>query len=447
VPVVTVPLIQGFGAGDVFAFRDGRAVDAGEFLRHVVQLAAALPDRGHVLNLCADRYRFAVGLGAALVRRQVSLLPPNQTPHLIAQLVSRYPDVYCLSDGTPLPVPLETVNFSEAKATGPEEPLIPIIPDRQVAAAVFTSGTTGEPVPHVKTWGGLARGAQMEIDRMKGWLRPGMALLGTVPPQHMYGLESTVLMPMQGGLPLHAGRPFYPADVCAELKALPRPRVLVTTPVHLRVLLAEGDGLPAADLLLSATAPLPPQLATAAERRFAAPLHEIYGCTEAGQIATRRTVATDEWTALPRVVLRAGADGMRVRGPHMEGEAVLGDVIELRGEGRFLLHGRTADMINVAGKRTSLAHLNFHLNSIDGVRDGAFCLPEREGEGVPRLMAFVVAPGLTSESVLQALRARIDAAFLPRPLCFVEALPRNATGKLPRHAIDELLSGLERKVG
>jgi acyl-coenzyme A synthetase/AMP-(fatty) acid ligase len=217
--------------------------------------------------------------------------------------------------------------------------------------------------------------------------------------------------------------------------------------VHLRVLLSESDELPAADLLLCATAPLPPQLAAAAERRFAAPLHEIYGCTEAGQIATRRTVATDEWMALPRVTLRAGADGMRVRGPHMEGEALLGDVIELRGQGRFLLHGRTADMINVAGKRTSLAHLNYHLNSIDGVRDGAFVMPEQEGEGVPRLMAFVVAPGLTSENVLHALRERVDPAFLPRPLCFVEALPRNATGKLPRHALDELLTGLERKAG
>jgi acyl-coenzyme A synthetase/AMP-(fatty) acid ligase len=445
--MITVPLIRGFAPGGVFAFRDGRAIGADEFLRDVAQLAATLPDRGHVLNLCADRYRFAVGLAAALVRRQVSLLPPNLTPHLIAQLAGRYSDVYCLSDGAPLSIALETVLFPEAAADKPKMPLIPVVPDGQVAVAVFTSGSTGQPVPHVKTWGGLVRGAQMEIERMNGQLRPGMALLGTVPPQHMYGLESTVLMPMQGGIALHAGRPFYPADVRAEFEALPRPRALVTTPVHLRVLLAEGDELPAADLLLCATAPLPPQLAAAAERRFAAPLHEIYGCTEAGQIATRRTVETDEWMALPRVALRAGADGTRVRGPHMEGEALLGDVIELRGRGRFLLHGRTADMINVAGKRTSLAHLNYHLNSIDGVRDGAFVMPEQEGDGVARLMAFVVAPGLTGENVLHALRERIDTAFLPRPLCFVEALPRNATGKLPRHAVDELLSGLERKVG
>jgi len=52
-----------------------------------------------------------------------------------------------------------------------------------------------------------------------------------------------------------------------------------------------------------------------------------------------------------------------------------------------------------------------------------------------RLMAFVVAPGITRDALLAALRARIDAVFLPRPLLFLDALPRNATGKLPREAL------------
>jgi len=66
---------------------------------------------------------------------------------------------------------------------------------------------------------------------------------------------------MQGGPGDHAGRPFFPSDICAELEALPRPGGLVTTPVHLRVLLAEASELPAVDFLLCATAPLSPQLA------------------------------------------------------------------------------------------------------------------------------------------------------------------------------------------
>src|SRR6185295_8820465 len=93
-----VPLLQGYAPGSVFAYREGRTVRVDEFLRDVRQLAEALPERRHVLNRCADRYRFAVGFAASLLRRQVSLLPPNETPDLISRLAARYPDLYCLSD-------------------------------------------------------------------------------------------------------------------------------------------------------------------------------------------------------------------------------------------------------------------------------------------------------------------------------------------------------------
>jgi len=252
------------------------------------------------------------------------------------------------------------------------------------------------------------------------------------------------LMVMQGGLAMHAGRPFFPSDICAELDALPRPRGLVTTPVHLRVLLAEASELPSVDFLLCATAPLSPQLAIEAETRFAAPLHEIYGCTEAGQIGSRRPAQTHEWRPLPGVSFFQDEKGTWVKGGHVESEVLLADVIELRNRNIFLLHGRTADLVNIAGKRTSLAHLNFHLNSIEGVRDGAFVMPEENDGTVTRLTAFVVAPGLAGETIMAALRRRIDAAFLPRPLCFVEALPRNETGKLPRMALDDLVARLAK---
>ena len=445
--MITIPLVRGFGPAAVLAYRNGRAIGIEQFLRDTARLASLLPDRRHVLNLCADRYRFAVGFAAALLRGQVSLLPPNDTPDLIERLVSQYPDVYALNDRELGVASLETLDVPVEVEAGPGAPVVPVVPEAQVAAILFTSGSTGQPVPYRKTWGSLVRSARSEIESLDMRARPGMAVLGTVPPQHSYGLESTVLMVMQGGLALQTRRPLFPADVRAALAALPRPRSLVTTPVHLRVLLAEPEELPAADLLLCATAPLSPQLAAEAEARFGAPLYEIYGCTESGQIATRRTVDTSEWRTMSNIALRSDGKGTWVRGGHVESEVLLADVIELRGKGRFELHGRTADLVNIAGKRTSLAHLNYHLNSIDGVRDGAFVPPAEQGEAVTRLTAYVVAPGVKSETLMKALRQRVDAAFLPRPLHFVEALPRNATGKLPHEALVELAAGLARKTG
>ncbi|TMH92659.1 MAG: acyl-CoA synthetase [Betaproteobacteria bacterium] len=437
-----IPLIRNFDAGAAFAFRNGRRICVEEFLGEVRRLADLLPDRHYVVNLCSDRYQFTVGLCAALLRRQVNLLPPNATPDLLKRLSLEYPGLYCLSDGAVHP--LEMFLYRQPPGRSAETASVPHIPAEQVATIGFTSGSTGQPIPHPKSWGALAKSGLAEFERLGVAAHRNMSVLGTVPQQHMYGLEFTVLMVMQGGLAMHAGRPFFPSDICAELDALPRPRGLVTTPVHLRVLLAEASELPSVDFLLCATAPLSPQLAIEAETRFAAPLHEIYGCTEAGQIGSRRPAQTHEWRPLPGVSFFQDEKGTWVKGGHVENEVLLADVIELRNRNIFLLHGRTADLVNIAGKRTSLAHLNFHLNSIEGVRDGAFVMPEENDGTVTRLTAFVVAPGLAGETIMAALRRRIDAAFLPRPLCFVEALPRNETGKLPRMALDDLVARLAK---
>ena len=442
-----LPLVRGFSPGAAFAYRDRHAVTVEAFLGDAAQLAGMLPERQHILNLCTDRYRFAVGFAAALLRRQTCLLPPNETPDVIARLVSQYPDAYCLHDLAQAPAALPAVPFPDRLAGDSAATLVPEVPAAHVAAIVFTSGSTGQPVPHRKTWGSLAGVALAEIEILQLRTRPGMALIGTVPPQHVFGLEATVLMVMQGGFALHAGRPFYPADIRSGLAALPRPRGLVIAPAHLRVLLSEPEPLPAADFLLCATSPLSRELAAQAEARFGSHLHEIYGCTESGGIASRRTVASREWRAMAGLTLRTDDAGTWVKGGHVETEVQLADVIELRGGGQFLLHGRTADLVNIAGKRTSLLHLNYHLNSIEGVRDGVFVVPEERGEAVTRLTAYVVAPGVSRETLMRALRQRIDSAFLPRPLHFVDRLPRNAAGKLPRQALAEFEAELARKTG
>ncbi len=183
------------------------------------------------------------------------------------------------------------------------------------------------------------------------------------------------------------------------------------------------------------------QLAQLAEARFAGSLYEIYGCSEAGQIAARRTAVAEEWHCLDGITLRQDAAGTWASGAPIAVETVLPDVIELHDPERFLLHGRIADLVDVAGKRTSLMHLNFHLNAIDGVLDGAFAIAEAsEQVAVGRLAAFVVAPDRSADFIMAELRHRIDVAFLPRPLCLVPALPRNALGKLPHDEIQRLIA-------
>jgi acyl-coenzyme A synthetase/AMP-(fatty) acid ligase len=439
--MIEYPLVRGHRPGTVFARRAGQAINVETFLTDVAVLAKLLPERGHVVNLCPDRYRFAVGFAAALCRNQINLLPPHDAPDLLGQLLTDYPDLYCLAD-EPFSSASDLPFFSYPNALdkGMASPAIPRIAGEQLAAVLFTSGSTGRPRPHARTWGELVNSALAEGQRLNIPDLGHASLLGTVPHQHSYGLESLLMLALQHGLTLHAERLFYPADIRAQIAAAPRPRMLVTTPVHLRVLLAEAEPPPPVDLVVCATAPLATHLAREAEARFAVTLHEIYGCSEAGQIAARRTALTEEWQCLDGITLRQDLAGTWASGLPIAVETLLPDVIELRDPTRFLLHGRIADMVNVAGKRTSLVHLNYHLNAIDGVRDGAFVMPgDASPDAVTRLAAFVVAPGRSAEFIVAELRRRIDVAFLPRPICLVEALPRNALGKLPHDEIQRLI--------
>ena len=110
---------------------------------------------------------------------------------------------------------------------------------------------------------------------------------------------------------------------------------------------------------------------------------------------------------------------------------------------RFRLCGRHADLVDIAGKRASLADLTRRVLALAGVEDGVVLQLDPEEDGaVGRIAALVVAPGRSEADLLEELRRAIDPAFLPRPLRCVAALPRNGTGKLPRA---DLLAALGRR--
>ena len=432
-----MPLLWAKDLNAPIAWRGDEPISRRQYLADVHAMSALLPASGPMLNITADRYRFAVGLGAAMLRGHTNLLPPNYTPDIVARLHSLFPSTYCVADDTARQWRLPTIVVPQIHADVRGDIDVPHIDGKALTAQVLTSGSTGDPMPHAKQWSLLVRNIEAGSKRLAQHMNrsdlAGVTLVATVPAQHMYGFESTVLTALLGGAAFETERPFYPADIARALERAPRPRMLVTTPFHLKTLLDSGVALPAVDLTVCATAPLSPQLAARAEAALAAPLMEIYGCTEAGQVATRRTTAGVEWHTYDGLALQGDGEHSVISGGHVPQPTELADVLEVIDAQRFRLLGRSNDLINIAGKRSSLSHLNYHLNSIAGVRDGAFWLPhdtDSHDAGIVRLTAFVVAPELSSDAIVAALRERVDAAFLPRPVLHVPALPREPTGKL-----------------
>lgn len=445
-----LPLLANRDLDAPIAWRDGSPVSARRFLADAQQLAAALPSGGPAINLCTDRYAFAVGLVAAMLRGQASLLPPDARSDTLARLHESGDACYALTDDAGLATPglqrmlyeLPASNEAPAGAAGAS----PAFDAACHAVSLLTSGSTGVPQAHAKRWGTLVGDVAAAVPRLASLLGraslEGLTLVATVPVQHSYGLESSVLLALLGGAAFDSGRPFFPADIAQALAAVPRPRALVTTPFHLKTLLLSGVELPPVDFILSATAPLSPQLAAQAEEALGGPMIEIYGSTETGQVATRRTTQTDVWETLGQIRVHAEQQGQAGERFIFEGDFVpeptpMADVLELIDERHFRLLGRANDLIHVAGRRSSLGYLNYHLNSIPGVRDGAFWLPDDVADGVVRPVAFVVAPELSHDDIVAQLRQRLEAVFVPRRVVHVQALPREATGKLVVRALNE----------
>ncbi len=433
---------------DAVMFRlPGRDVSASAFLRAAHHAASALPAGAQVVNLCQDRFAFAVGVAAAVLRGQVSLLTTDRSPEGLRQLALAYPSLCSISDDPASSSPLRhQVLRSVIDGAARETAGNPSVPAEQLAAIVFTSGSTGEPVGHRKHWGQLATRSEDAGRRFRMTRNAPASIVGMVPPQHMYGFETTVLLPWHAHASVWCGGSFYPADVQAALAEMPGRRVLITTPLQIRALLEAGLPMPSLARVISATAPLFPDLAAAAEAAWGAPVEEIFGATEVGSIASRRTIEGEAWRMYPRVRLQPAASGhdgeLLVAAPHAAPFA-LSDHVEPLEHARFRLLGRRTDLVKLGGRRTSLAGLSRILNGLDGVTDAVFVAPEDlERRPTARLLAFVVAPGRDPDALLAELRERIDPVFLPRRIVPVSRLPRNEVGKITAQAARSLCGRL-----
>ncbi len=443
-PPLQLPLLAGSGPGRTVAWRDGEPVSAKQFLADVRRVASQLPAAAAAVNLCEERYAFLVAFCALVLRGQANLLPSSRAPRAIDEVMADHPGCYALGELPlePAPPHYHRLPPLPALVDGEEEPW-PTIDAEQVVAIGYTSGSTGRPAAHVKTWGSFHASNAGNLRMLRERIGACFNVVATVPPQHMYGMETTVLLPLHGDVAVCGSRPFFPADVATALAAVPAPRVLVITPVHLRALVESGVELPPLAAMLSATAPMPTELAVRAERHYSAPLLEVFGSTETCVFATRQPTASELWRLYDGVWLHPQPDGTQIHAPQLAAPVVLADLVTLHEGGRaFRLCGRHADLLEIAGKRASLGDLTRRLLAIPGVRDGVVLqLDEPDAGGVRRIAALAVAPELTEAQILEALRGAMDPLFLPRPLRLVDTLPRNDTGKLPRAALLAMLVG------
>lgn len=309
----------------------------------------------------------------------------------------------------------------------------------------LTSGSTGLPRALRFT------DAQMLADGRQ--VAAGMGIraddlnLGLIPWGHSYGLGNLVMPLLMQGTAILFGVAPLPHAIAAAI-AEHRPTIFPAVPALLRALaessVAAGE-LASLRTVISAGAPLAPEVARAFHAKFGCRVHSFYGSSETGGItydpsgecaAEGRSVGLP----LPGVQLRFGR-GKRfwVASAAVTGRGTFrpADRGELNERGELVLLGRAGRLLKIAGRRLDPAEVERTLRGLPGVSD-AFV--EAHGDRADALAAAVVSRD-AAPVLRDALRTRIAAWKIPKKILVLPEFPRTARGKADLRRLRALLHG------
>jgi len=325
-----------------------------------------------------------------IVKGQTNLLPANKNISTQEKLLNEYEDTYIIHDNSLEISPLiKAVSLQDQALNDCTSVTIPNIDNNHLACISFTSGSTGKSSPNLKYWHTLYQSTDINYEHMIPSSDETLYQLATVPAQHMWGLETSVLMSLFKRVCVSDAKPLFPQDILDNLANLPHPKMLVSTPVRLRALASIKQSDISLHLTLCATSPLTKQLAQTIEGLFKCPLIEVYGCSEVGSMASRRSTIEETWQRFRNIEFARVGQHTYASARHLPETIQLQDSIEILELDKFRLAGRSSDLVKIAGKRGSLLEINQVLLSYEGLIDGVVVSPE-DSSDTKRLVAVVV---------------------------------------------------------
>jgi acyl-coenzyme A synthetase/AMP-(fatty) acid ligase len=404
---------------DAVCFGGEGSRDAAQLAGYAHAIARALPSGepgSRVVLACIDRYRFSASLLAIWLRGYVAELPANGQTGTVQALAASA--LSLLHDRLGSGIDVRTLE------DGARESLALAFAEEATALVAYTSGSTGQPSAHPKTFRQLLSEPEAHV---LGFDLARERIVSAVPPFHIYGLLFGVLVPLLGGGSMSREAPLQPAEV---IRALAGARVLIAVPPHLAALATyRANEWPAMKRVFSSAAPLAPEISRALGSRGWR-VTEVLGSTETGGIA-HRSAPDAVWEPLRGVRISVDSEQrLSVDAPWC-GRVLTHDRVELVEQG-FRHLGRSDAVVKIGGRRIDLGEVEARLKQCTGVRDARVLAVESRGVRGTELWTVVESDSADVQRLRQALRTNVDPVALPRRFRIVPALPRSQTGKLVR---------------
>lgn len=421
-------------------------LDATSLRRHIAAMAryVAYHGGGDWLLHEPDIFWFSVCLyGVTLGGGSITLLPDaHSTKQLAPSLIST--DVMVRQVGLYF---TNNQDHSSITLNDMDDESLPDI--RPGIIIVLTSGSTGVR----KQLSRYLHTFLEEASTLQGkWsLNDSIVTVSMVSHHHMYGLMFGVLWPLSCGARVLQAAPFPVPDISTLDNTVNRKICLISSPTYihrasksfaLANLVDLYDHPVKIDRVFSAGSPLDNEKSSIVSKLLSCPVHEIYGSSETGAVATRRADIDSSWEALPGVDLQITEGRLTIQANYHAREVaskyLSSDLVESVGQS-FKLVCRVDRVVKVEGKRVSLQEIENLVQQIECVESCTAKLHEDMRISVA-LAVVLTEKGLgilrsegkqhVDRLLRHVLAESLEAVLVPRVIRYLGALPVNAQGKI-----------------
>ncbi len=432
--------------------RDCRFIPSGTTVGEIAAMAAGIRDRlldrgapaDEPVCLCVgERSHLLAALLASLAGAPPFILSHAFHPQVLREAHDLRPFRLILADTAVEPPAGVAVCTIEECRPSPR-PLQLIRPPDAAFLWLFTGGSTGKPRIWSKTPANLF-GEALHLAETFG-VGESDLIVPTVPPQHIYGLLFSVLLPFVASARVLGRTCTFPQEILSALQN-EGATVLVSVPIHYRAMRAGGIRRYSLRLAFSSAAPLDSEDAAFFREQTGMAINEIYGSTETGGIALRSSGADHgSWGPFACIDWKILADHLCIRSPFVSpdlprdagGFFMTADRVAGAGGNRFTLRGRADHVVKVAGRRVDLEEIQEKIRRIPGVTDAyVTALPLKQARQA-EISALVVSD-LPARGLRAAIRSLDESAGRPRRIRIVGALPTLPNGKIDRERVERLL--------
>jgi acyl-coenzyme A synthetase/AMP-(fatty) acid ligase len=391
-----------------------------------------------------DRSTLLAALLASLSGGPRFILPHAFSRQVLEEVREVIPFERILTDAAPeIPAGMQAIRVEDCLPR--RQILKPVRSPDETFLFLFTGGSTGKP----RSWSKTPRNLFGEAFYLAETLGIGAddLFLSTVPPQHIYGLLYSVLLPFVASARVLRRTCTFPREILGALQE-EHATVLVSIPIHYGALRADDLQRFSLRLALSSAATLDPGDAGFFLKKTGIPINEIYGSTETGGMATRAYGANHgSWEPFACLDWRIISERLCVRSDFVspdlpidaEGFYLTEDRVAGAGENRFRFLGRADHIVKIAGKRVDLEEIREKIRRIPGVTDACVkVLPMNRARQAE--IAALVATDLAAREIRAAIRALEIPYGRPRRIRTVRTIPVLPNGKIDRQRIDRLLA-------